>query len=100
MLKPEFKEAVKAEIRRCRESGQSEAVALADWLDGIYEEEDMTPDLVCEGLFELVEWSKSLYSNLLQANMPVAVPKKQKECDCSCHDLTVPAGCGNCECNP
>jgi len=21
-----------------------------------------------------------------------------KECDCSCHDLAVPAGCGNCEC--
>ena len=21
-----------------------------------------------------------------------------KECDCSCHDLSVPAGCGNCDC--
>jgi hypothetical protein len=28
-----------------------------------------------------------------------ALPAKKDEgCDCSCHDLTVSAGCGNCEC--
>lgn len=66
-------------------------------IDGGKEETAEVPDapLVlecasgCHGVFTSVEeWQ----------NHECHGDKKGEECDCSCHDLAVPAGCGNCEC--
>lgn len=65
MLKPKFKTALLAEIKRAHESGQSEAVAIADWLDGIYGEEEMSEDLILSGLEEVEGWAKAIRLHLL-----------------------------------
>ena len=66
MLSPKFKKAVLAEIQRARASGQSEGVAIADWLDGIYEEESMSRDLILSALSEFEDWAKAVRLTLLK----------------------------------
>jgi len=66
VLSLKFKAAIRAEIQKCRESGQSEATAIADWLDGLYEEESMSRDIVLSGLAEFEEWTKAVRLNLLK----------------------------------
>ena len=68
MLKPKFKTAVLAEIRKAKTSGQSEAVAIADWLEGIYEEEDMDAELILSALYEVESWASVIRQNLAGRN--------------------------------
>ena len=67
MLKPKFKKAVKAQILRAQECGQSEAVALAEWLDTLVDEPTMERDLVLSGLEEVEEWARSIRLKLEKA---------------------------------
>lgn len=88
MLTEAQKNVVRVLINRGQKSGQSEAVAIADWMEGIYEEEDMDVELILVGLEELELSAKSMRLELLK--------KLCRRCGSSLHengrccDLTCP----------
>ena len=47
--------------------------------------------------FKLIDGGKPSKA-ALEASLDEDEEALLKECDCSCHDLAIPAGCGNCEC--
>lgn len=53
MLNRIQKNAVQERITRCLKSGQSEGISVGNHLEGIYEETDMSPDLLLASLEEL-----------------------------------------------
>jgi hypothetical protein len=59
-MTPSFKTRLLAQIQIAQKSGQSEAVAIADWLDGLVEEPDMDEELVLSGLDELITWATEI----------------------------------------
>jgi hypothetical protein len=64
MLTEKEQTAVREVISRGQRSGQSEAVAIADWMEGVYGEEDMDLELILTGLEELELWAKSMREEL------------------------------------
>ena len=65
MLSPKFKTAVQTEIRRARESGQSEGVALSDFLETLCENEDMSKEVLLAALYQVEDRAYVIRQNLL-----------------------------------
>jgi hypothetical protein len=92
MLTEKEKNAVRAVISHGQKSGQSEAVAIADWMEGVYEEEDMDAELILTGLEELETWAKSMRVELLKTLTRKACHKCGSTVheNGRCSDLTCP----------
>lgn len=90
MLTEAQKNVVRVLIDRGQKSGQSEAVAIADWMEGIYEEEDMDLELIVTGLKEMELSAKSMREELLKKSPTCRKCGSGLHENGRCCDLTCP----------
>lgn len=92
MLTEKEQAAVQSVISRGHNSGQSETVAVADWMEGVYGEEDMELEILISGLEELEASAKFMRVELLKT----LGSKTCRKCGSTihengrCSDLTCP----------